>query len=71
MRGETKADRLVKRIAVVRIGALVALLLTLAGCGTKSNPDDAIAGKTLTIYSSVPMHGRSVHPSDSALRPSG
>jgi branched-chain amino acid transport system substrate-binding protein len=44
------------RVAVL---ALIAVALALAGCGSKSDTDDRIAGTTLTIYSSLPLHGAS------------
>jgi branched-chain amino acid transport system substrate-binding protein len=42
-----------------RIVALLAVVLTLAGCGVRAPDSDAIHGRTLTIYSSVPLHGAS------------
>ncbi len=48
-----------KRIAVGLAAAMLALLLALTGCGSKARVGDRIAGRTLTIYSSVPMHGAS------------
>ena len=40
-------------------GIAVVLVVVLPGCGSKSKPSDAIQGTTLTIYSSVPVHGAS------------
>ena len=46
-----------RRAAIVPV--LCAALAALAGCGSKSPPSDAVPGTTLTIYSSVPLHGAS------------
>ena len=45
-----------------RIGlaiTLAAALTGLSGCGSKEIVGDRISGTTLTIYSSVPLHGAS------------
>jgi branched-chain amino acid transport system substrate-binding protein len=39
--------------------AVVALVVSVAGCGTTEAVGNRIAGDTLTIYSSVPLHGDS------------
>jgi branched-chain amino acid transport system substrate-binding protein len=44
--------------AVALVGAVIAAV-ALTGCGSKTRDDDAISGKTLTIYSSGPMSGAS------------
>jgi branched-chain amino acid transport system substrate-binding protein len=47
------------RTRLALIPALLAALAGLAGCGSKSVDQNRIAGTTLTIYSSAPMHGPS------------
>jgi branched-chain amino acid transport system substrate-binding protein len=45
-------------LAALISGALLASAL-LAGCGSKRAAGDQLAGRTLTIYASVPLHGAS------------
>jgi branched-chain amino acid transport system substrate-binding protein len=49
----------VKRAGVVSTATLCAVLAVVVGCGSKATVGDRIAGRTLTIYSSVPLHGAS------------
>ena len=48
-----------RRIAITLAVAILAALTALSGCGSKAQVGNVIAGRTLTIYSSVPMHGAS------------
>ena len=42
-------------------------LRALSGCGSKHTVANRIAGKTLTIYSSVPLHGASSVSADAVI----
>ncbi len=44
---------------IVRLAVALAICATLAGCGASSAIGNRIAGDTLTIYESVPLHGAS------------
>ena len=59
-RGEStgRGDQDVRRSLAVA-AALLAAVLVLAGCGSKHSDGATIRGTTLTIYSSVPLHGAS------------
>ena len=57
MRGSRAVWGAAKRTALLA-SALVSLL-ALCGCGSKHAVANRISGKTLTIYSSVPLHGAS------------
>jgi branched-chain amino acid transport system substrate-binding protein len=57
----------VKRLALAI--ALTAALIGLGGCGSRAPiPGDRISGTTLTIYSSLPMHGASSASANAILR---
>jgi branched-chain amino acid transport system substrate-binding protein len=49
----------VKRAGIASAATLLAVLAVVVGCGSKATVGDRISGRTLTIYSSVPLHGAS------------
>jgi len=57
----------VRCAAAVRVAALIAGAIALAACGSKPDTGDRIAGTTLTIYSSLPMHGASSQNAQAVL----
>ncbi len=54
------------RVAALTVFAAVAV--AISGCGSKSVSGDPIHGDTLTIYSSLPMHGASSVSGNATLR---
>ena len=56
------------RSRAAALTVFAAAAIAISGCGSKSVSGDPIHGDTLTIYSSLPMHGASSVSANAILR---